>query len=131
MSGEAADEFVVRLGTPEELFAVPRFDPWTGTGAREPGVVRLLDAARAARRPRRMRVVLALPRELSAPRWVQLLLGEGLVIAGWVGLWKPIEILVYDRAGARRERRVLLALREATVEVRPDVRPDVPLTRGR
>lgn len=43
---------------------------------------------------------------------------EALVISGWVLMWRPIEILIYDGIPWRRERRVLRALRDARVDVR-------------
>lgn len=43
---------------------------------------------------------------------------EALVISGWVLMWRPIEILIYDGIPWRRERRVLRALHEARIDVR-------------
>jgi hypothetical protein len=45
-------------------------------------------------------------------------LREALVISGWVLMWRPIEVLVYDSIPARRERRILRALRDAHIDVR-------------
>ena len=41
------------------------------------------------------------------PPFVHRLLAEGFVIAGWVGLWRPIELLLYDTAAPRSDRAVL------------------------
>jgi hypothetical protein len=45
-------------------------------------------------------------------------LREAIVISGWVLMWRPIEVLIYDGIPWRRERRVLRALREARIDVR-------------
>jgi hypothetical protein len=44
-------------------------------------------------------------------------LREALVISGWVLMWRPLEVLVYDRITWRRDRRLLLSIRDAAVEV--------------
>jgi hypothetical protein len=43
---------------------------------------------------------------------------ESLVILGWVGIWGPLEILLYDRVPPLRRRRLYRRLAEAAVEVR-------------
>ncbi|MBI4883586.1 MAG: hypothetical protein HY826_05965 [Actinobacteria bacterium] len=40
---------------------------------------------------------------------------DGLAVLGWVSMWKPLEILLYDWWPIRRERRACLRLAEATV----------------
>jgi hypothetical protein len=42
---------------------------------------------------------------------------ESLIIGGWVGMWRPLEIFLYDWWPLRHERNVCLRLSEATVEV--------------
>jgi hypothetical protein len=45
---------------------------------------------------------------------------DGLfLVAGWVGLWYPIETLIYTPRPSRREIAVLRAMREMRIEVRP------------
>lgn len=44
--------------------------------------------------------------------------GEGLLILGWVALWRPAEVLLYERWESREERRALRALSVAEVELR-------------
>ena len=44
-------------------------------------------------------------------------LREAIVISGWVLMWRPIEVLIYDGIPWRRERRILRALREARIDV--------------
>jgi hypothetical protein len=43
---------------------------------------------------------------------------EALVISGWVLLWRPIGLLIYDGIAWRRQRRVLRRLLEASIEIR-------------
>ena len=45
-------------------------------------------------------------------------LKEGLVIASWVVLWRPVEILLYGWIPVRQERRVVEHLLSATLSVR-------------
>lgn len=42
---------------------------------------------------------------------------EALVISGWVLMWRPVELLIYDGIPWRRERRALRALRDAAIEI--------------
>jgi hypothetical protein len=43
---------------------------------------------------------------------------EGLVIMGWVALWRPIELLLYDWWPLVDQRRVMTRIVEAEIEVR-------------
>lgn len=43
---------------------------------------------------------------------------EGLTIIGWVSMWKPIEICVYDWMPIVRRRRLLRALAAGRIELR-------------
>lgn len=45
-------------------------------------------------------------------------LREGLVISGWVAMWRPIETLLYDWVPARRERMIAGKLLAAPIDVR-------------
>lgn len=54
------------------------------------------------------------------------LLAEGLTIAGWVSLWRPMEMLLYDWWPLRRERTLLGRLAEARIEVRAGSSPSGP-----
>ena len=51
-----------------------------------------------------------------ANRWLQLL-REGLVIAGWVAMWRPMEIYLYDWWPLRRRGRIFAKLSRMPVEV--------------
>jgi hypothetical protein len=44
---------------------------------------------------------------------------EGLAVLGWVSMWKPLEILLYDWWPIRRERRACRRLAEAAVTFPP------------
>jgi hypothetical protein len=66
-------------------------------------------------------VVLVSLGELVSNRWTGALgaaLREALLISGWVLMWRPVEVLIYDAIPWRRERRVLRALRDASIDVR-------------
>jgi hypothetical protein len=63
---------------------------------------------------------------LATRRWLtlhplivdQAILGEGLLILGWVALWRPTEALLYDWWPLVRRRILLLRLAAIPVEVR-------------
>ena len=61
------------------------------------------------------------------PRWVQDLLGNGafLVIA-WVGLWYPLDTLVFSNRPIAREQRALRWLAGTRLNVVPDPTPSGP-----
>jgi len=46
------------------------------------------------------------------------LLRDGLAVAGWVAMWRPIEVFLYEWWPIRRELRTFQRLAEATVEFR-------------
>jgi hypothetical protein len=56
-------------------------------------------------------------------------LKEGLMISGWVLMWRPIEVLVYDSIPWRRTRRVLQRLLAMPIEVRSGTHPGDVLER--
>jgi hypothetical protein len=45
-------------------------------------------------------------------------LNEGLLIVGWVAMWRPLEIYLYDWWPDRRRRRLLSRLARIDIEVR-------------
>jgi hypothetical protein len=45
-------------------------------------------------------------------------LREGLIIVGWVAMWRPMQIFLYDWWPIARQRRVFLKLARMEVEVR-------------
>lgn len=50
-------------------------------------------------------------------------LRESLIIGGWVAMWRPMEIFLYDRWPLKRRERLYRHL--ATMAVRLDVRPGI------
>jgi hypothetical protein len=60
-----------------------------------------------------------------APGSIGAALREGLVIASWVVMWRPVEILIYDWIPVRRQRRVIRRLLAAPIDVRTGAGPDV------
>ena len=51
-----------------------------------------------------------------APGFVERFIDEGLVIAGWVALWYPLDVLLYQRWPLARERRLYEHLRDMHLE---------------
>lgn len=51
--------------------------------------------------------------------FVHATLGEGLLIIGWVAMWRPVEILLYERVQNRQENRLLDRLTRIAVDVEP------------
>ncbi|SHE68006.1 hypothetical protein [Devosia limi] len=58
------------------------------------------------------------------PSWLNRLFSEGFVIAGWVGLWRPIELLLYDAWPYRRTQRMYEAMRTMPVVLEAETPPD-------
>ncbi len=50
------------------------------------------------------------------PGFVERFIDEGLVIAGWVALWYPLDVLLYQRWPLARERRLYENLRDMQLE---------------
>jgi len=48
------------------------------------------------------------------------ILREGLVISGWVAMWRPLEVLLYDWWPLIEERRQISRMLEAPVSIRYD-----------
>jgi len=55
---------------------------------------------------------------------VRQILREGLLITGWVAMWRPLEALLYDWWPLVQERRLRRRLREAPMEVRHGAEPE-------
>jgi hypothetical protein len=58
-------------------------------------------------------------------------LREGLVIAGWVVMWRPVEVLIYDWIPMARERKVITELLQARIDVRSGKGPVAPVAQDR
>jgi hypothetical protein len=50
------------------------------------------------------------------PGFIERFIDEGLVIAGWVALWYPLDVLLYQRWPLARERRLYESLRDMRLE---------------
>jgi hypothetical protein len=48
---------------------------------------------------------------------------ESLIIAGWVAMWRPLDIILYDWWPVLGERRLYERLSEAEVEITSVVKP--------
>jgi hypothetical protein len=53
------------------------------------------------------------------PVWLGTVLNEGFYIIGWVSLWGPTQSLLFDPLPVKRENRILLALMDIPIEIRP------------
>jgi hypothetical protein len=51
------------------------------------------------------------------------IMAEGLLICGWVAMWRPLDIMLYDWWPIRRDWRIYEKLAAMPVELRPR-RPD-------
>jgi len=56
------------------------------------------------------------------------ILRESLLIGGWVAMWGPLEILLYDWWPLRHERLICERLSEAQIDIVPNTIPAVPAT---
>ena len=55
----------------------------------------------------------------NLPQFVSHFLGEGFLIVGWVALWYPTEILLFERWEFARERLYYERLQNVTLQIRP------------
>lgn len=55
-------------------------------------------------------------------------LREGLTIAGWVVMWRPIQTLFYDWVPLRRDRGILTHLQQAPLDIRSGTPPIQSIT---
>ncbi|MGF1481324.1 MAG: hypothetical protein ACFB4I_17880 [Cyanophyceae cyanobacterium] len=51
------------------------------------------------------------------PILVHRFLNEGFLIAGWVGLWYPIELLLYEWGPLRRQKQIYEMIKDMEIEV--------------
>jgi hypothetical protein len=47
------------------------------------------------------------------------IIGEGMLIIGWVAMWRPLEIFLYEWVPIRRRCRTIAELSNAPVNVQP------------
>jgi hypothetical protein len=62
---------------------------------------------------------LVLRESLMASSGVRSVVAEGLLIMGWVAMWRPIETFLYDWWPIRRHRTLLDEIAHMPIEVRP------------
>ncbi len=62
---------------------------------------------------------------LDGSGWNQLF-AEGLLISGWVAMWRPIQVFLYDWWPIWRSCRIYARLAAAGVELRPDAGSRAP-----
>lgn len=55
------------------------------------------------------------------PETAGAIIAEGLLISGWVAMWRPIQIFLYDWWPVWRERSIYMALTRAPVDCRPAI----------
>jgi hypothetical protein len=65
---------------------------------------------------------------LTLRRWLAAvgeyeMLAEGLLIIGWVALWRPVEIFLYDWWPIRRQQRRFESIAQMPVEIRSEREP--------
>ncbi len=53
----------------------------------------------------------------AGPEWLGFVVAEGLVIVGWIVLWHPVDMLLFERWPLRREIRLLEAIAAADLRV--------------
>ena len=56
----------------------------------------------------------------ASTSYIHRLIGESLIIVGWVANWRPIEIFLYDWWPLWRRRNLYRRLAAATVSIRPN-----------
>jgi hypothetical protein len=47
------------------------------------------------------------------------IIGEGMLIIGWVAMWRPLEIFLYEWVPIRRRCRTLAMLSKIPVNIQP------------
>lgn len=53
------------------------------------------------------------------PGTVPQIIAEGLLILGWVAMWRPVQLFMYEWWPLRRDRATFAKLRDMPVELRP------------
>jgi hypothetical protein len=84
---------------------------WVGTKAMQTGILMLVACLSLAALVESTHVFTA---------FVSSILSEGLTVIGWVSLWRPVEVLLYDWWPSWRERRVYERILRMQVEVASD-----------
>jgi hypothetical protein len=56
----------------------------------------------------------------TLPTFLRMFLSEGFVIAGWVSLWQPTSILLFDWWTPQRDKRIYACLKDMELKIRLD-----------
>ncbi len=51
------------------------------------------------------------------PYWLSDFISEGLIIVGWIALWHPVDMLLFERWPLRRDIRLLRTIRDAEIRI--------------
>lgn len=62
----------------------------------------------------------------AGPEWLGFVVAEGLVIVGWIALWHPVDMLLFERGPLRREIRLLEAIAAADLRATPPTAAATP-----
>jgi len=109
MSARKAHEVRIELATLRELFRAAEPDPLSGRPYGDAGIDRILSMVRPLPAgPVNATIVL--------PGIVARFVDEGLVIAGWVALWYPLDVLLYQHWPLTRAQRLDAQLRDMELE---------------
>jgi hypothetical protein len=98
-----------------------RLPAWAGPRQSRPGVAGMPRADRTEYAPLFLFGCIAL-RQLAfalGPGTASEIAAEGLLIIGWVAMWRPLEIFLYDWRPLHRRYRLLAKLCEIPVVVSP------------
>ena len=137
-----AYELMVRLENPNELFEARPADVERGRPPEDPGIQQIRDASAARPRGSTVTVTVVLPPDKATsqaesgikravPKELRDFFGNGLfLVVAWVGLWYPLDTLVYGGQPYRNERKLLRAIGRAEIVVRPDDREPARVAAG-
>ncbi len=54
---------------------------------------------------------------ITSPDWLRQFTSEGLIIVGWIALWHPVDMLLFEQWPIAREMRIIKQVRRMPVEV--------------
>ncbi len=52
------------------------------------------------------------------PDWLSTFLSEGVLVVGWVGLWRPVDLLLFEWVPYRRDNRIYRHIMKMEVDIR-------------
>ncbi|MFN8376856.1 MAG: hypothetical protein U0694_28785, partial [Anaerolineae bacterium] len=53
----------------------------------------------------------------TMPQWLDAFLSEGLIIAGWVSMWYPLEVLLYEWWPGYRDHQIYAYISRMDVHI--------------